>query len=63
MADTDGLRQLYGVQSVAGIRQGNVLVKNRRQDKRGGKKKDQPQEAGRPEEDIGDGKKHVDIKI
>jgi hypothetical protein len=63
MADSDGLRQLYGIPGVTGIRPGYVFAKRRREDKREGKKKDHPQEAGTPEEDAGEEKKGVDIKV
>jgi hypothetical protein len=63
MADSDGLRQLYGIPGVSGVRPGYVFAKKRQQDRRDGKKKDHLQDAGKPGEEAGEEKKGVDIKV
>jgi hypothetical protein len=63
MAADDGLKQIYGIPGVTATRQGYVFAKQRRQDKREGKRKDQSQEAGKQDEETGEEKKGVDIKV
>jgi hypothetical protein len=62
MAESDGLRQAYNIPAVAAARPGYVFSKNRRQKKQDKKKQETPGEQA-AEEETGDGKQHVDIKV